>query len=90
MVTPDFAARNVFTDCKHVRAPLNVGYDLCREEFQEVIVDAVGGFHLEGMAGRERLRIDEIARELAPDGGRAVLTRRRGRYYPLYETLLTE
>jgi hypothetical protein len=36
---------------------------LRREEFDEMIVDAVGRFLLQVVAGRERLRIDEVTDE---------------------------
>ena len=37
-----------------------------REEFDEVIVDAVGRFDLYGVTGRERLGVNEVARIFAP------------------------
>ena len=37
-----------------------------REEFEQVFDNAVGRFLLQVVAGWKRLRIDEIARELAP------------------------
>jgi hypothetical protein len=47
-----------------------------REEFDEMIVDLVGRFLLQVVAGRERLGIDEVARIFAPHRG-ILLGRRR-------------
>src|SRR5437016_1866896 len=38
------------------------------EEFDEIVVDLVGRFLLQVVAGRERLRIDEVARVFLPHG----------------------
>src|ERR1700736_3089313 len=55
-----------------------------REEFDEMIVDAIGRFLLQVVAGRERLRIDEVARELAPHRGK-FLGRRCASRSPQYQ-----
>ena len=55
-----------------------------REEFDEMFVDAVGRFLLQVVAGGERLRIDEVARELAPHR-RKLLGRRRPSRSPQYQ-----
>src|SRR5258707_15749771 len=55
-----------------------------REEFDEMIVDAVGRFLLQVVAGRERLRIDEVAREPAPHRGK-FLGRRCASRSPQYQ-----
>jgi len=55
-----------------------------REEFEEMFDNAVGRFLLQVVAGRKRLRIDEIARELAPHR-RIFLGRRRSSRSPQYQ-----
>src|SRR5262249_2035006 len=36
------------------------------EEFDEMVIDAVRGFYLQGVACRERLGVDKVARKSAP------------------------
>jgi hypothetical protein len=57
---------------------------LRREKFDEMIIDAVGRFYLQGVAGRERLGVDEVARESAPYGG-IFLGRRRAPRTPQHQ-----
>jgi len=47
---------------EHVTEPFT------REEFDELIVDPVGRFLMQDMAGRERLGIDKVARVFPPHG----------------------
>src|SRR4051794_22547948 len=53
----------------HSRATLTPPRRSRREEFHKMIEDAVGRFNLQGVAGRERLGVDEVARVSAPYGG---------------------
>src|SRR6266568_2371337 len=48
----------------------------CREEFDEMIVDLIGRLLLHVVAGRERLRVHEVAGEFSPHRG-IFLARRR-------------
>src|SRR5260370_33822881 len=49
-----------------------------------MIIDAVGRFYLQGVAGRERLGVDEVAGESAPYG-RIFLGRRRASRTPQHQ-----
>src|ERR1700749_3525145 len=51
---------------------LNPGYGSRREELHEMIVDLVRRFLLEVVAGRQWLRVDEVAGVFAPDGRKFV------------------